>query len=117
MLQAATKGKKRIVKLLIPGNRLAQVIAQQAARAASNATNGPDADAKHKMEDGAQDDEPISNDLLLKSDIAPKKNPTEMREQRLRDGIVVHGGAKKALVPVEKDDNYGYTYRERLPNG
>lgn len=40
-----------------------------------------------------------------------------MRERRLRDGIIVHSSAKKALVPVEKDDNYGYTYRERLPNG
>ncbi|KAI5360256.1 putative JmjC domain, Zinc-finger domain of monoamine-oxidase A repressor R1 [Septoria linicola] len=117
MLQAAIKGKKRIVRLPIPGNRLAQVIAQEAAKATFTAVNGPDADAEHEVEDGVAEDEQISNDLLLKSDIAPKKNPTEMREQRLRDGIIVHGGAKKVLVPVEKDDNYGYTYRERLPNG
>ncbi|GIZ43328.1 hypothetical protein CKM354_000656000 [Cercospora kikuchii] len=117
MLQAAIKGKKRIVKLPIPGNRLAQVIAQQAAKAAFSAADGPDADAEHDMEDGAQDEEQDTSGLLLKSDIAPKRNPTEAREQRLRDGIIVHGGAKKALVPVEKDDNYGYVYRERLPNG
>ncbi|KAM3420569.1 hypothetical protein BST61_g3831 [Cercospora zeina] len=117
MLQAAIKGKKRIVRLPIPGDRLAQVIAQQAAKAAFTAANGLDADAEHEMEDGALDDEHDASGLLLKSDIAPKRNATEVREQRLRDGIIVHGGAKKALVPVEKDDNYGYVYRERLPNG
>lgn len=115
MLQAAIKGKKRIVRLPIPGNRLGQVIAQQAAKAAFTTAHGPEADAEHEMEDGADEDED-QHGLLLKSDIAPKKNP-ETREQRLRNGIIVSGGAKKALVPVDNDESYGYSYRERLPNG
>ncbi|KAF7185390.1 C-module-binding factor A [Pseudocercospora fuligena] len=125
MLQAAIKGKKRIVRLSIPGNRLAQVIAQQAAQAAMAAANG-DADAEHEDEDGVlqsahpdhyDEDEEDAEGLLLKSDIAPKKKSSDVYEQKLRDGLVITGNTKKALVPVEKDENYGYVHRERLPNG
>lgn len=118
MLQAQIKGKKRIVKMRIPGNRLAQVIAQQAAQAAMAAANDEDADAEHEVVDGQPEEEEDDQDaLLLKSDIAPKKSAAQRYEQRLRDGIILSGGAKKALVPVEKDENYGYTFREKLPNG
>lgn len=124
MLQAAIKGKKRIVKLTIPGNRLAQVIAKQAAKAAM-AANG-DADAEHEVEDGApqpghldpdEENEDDAEGLLLKSDVAPKKKPGDVRENKPRDGLVITGSTKKALVPVEKDESYGYVYRERLANG
>ncbi|EME84300.1 uncharacterized protein MYCFIDRAFT_202970 [Pseudocercospora fijiensis CIRAD86] len=126
MLQAAIKGKKRVVRLSIPGNRLAQVIAQQAAKAAMAAAANGDADAEHEDEDGVlqsahadhyDEDEEDAEGLLLKSDIAPKKRASDVYEQKLRDGLVITGNTKKALVPVEKDESYGYVYRERLPNG
>jgi hypothetical protein len=116
MLQAAIKGKKRVVKLPIPGNRLAQVIAHQAAKAAVR-----EVDAEHEVEEGARPDaveeQDDDNGLLLKSDLAPKKDPNQTREEKMRSGIILTGNTKKALVPIEKDDNYGYVYRERLPNG
>lgn len=118
MLQAALRGKKRIVRLPIPGHRLAQVLAQQAAQAALNA--GEEADAEHEVEAGAAPSQSDQVDLaegedegiaLLKSDIAPKKskkNPSEYYEQRQKEGFVVSGATKKAMIPVEKDTSYGY---------
>ena len=120
MLQAALKGKRRIVKLPIPGPRLAQILAQQAAKAAL--TQGDEADAEHEIEDpqgpegqllqdlGEQAPADDDGEVVLKSDIAPKKlkNPKQYYEQRQRDGFVVSSTSKKALVPVERDDNYGY---------
>jgi hypothetical protein len=117
MLQAALRGKRRIVRLPIPGPRLAQVVAQQAAKAALTA--GEKADAEHEVEegatagqadqtDGADGDEEVVD--LLKSDIAPRKeqNPVEYYEQRQKEGFVVSGATKKAMIPVEKDTSYGY---------
>ncbi|KAI7005273.1 hypothetical protein KC355_g8286, partial [Hortaea werneckii] len=54
---------------------------------------------------------------LLTSDIRPKHDPKQYYQQRERDGFVVTSKTKKALVPIEKDDNYGYDARVRLPNG
>lgn len=118
MLQAALRGKRRIVRLPIPGPRLAQVVAQQAAKAALTA--GEDADAEHEVEEGAaanhpEQVDPVENNgegiALLKSDIAPKKqkkNPSEYYEQRQKEGYVVSGATKKAMIPVEKDTSYGH---------
>ena len=120
MLQAALRGKRRIVRLPIPGARLAQLLAQQQAKAALLA--GEDADAEHEVEEGPQspildrdgDDE---GDVVLKSDIPVKKkqNPKEYYEQRQKEGFVLSGGAKKAKIPVERDANYGY-YPSRPKN-
>ncbi|EGP82961.1 unnamed protein product [Zymoseptoria tritici ST99CH_1A5] len=124
MLQAAIKGKKRIVKLPISSARLAHVLAQQtalAALAAPSDGNQADADAEHEdVDGGVAVNEEEDLDALLKSDLAPKKTPSNnrvSREQKMRDGIILTGSTKKALVPVEKDEEYGYRYRERLPNG
>lgn len=127
ILQAAIKGKKRHVVLRLPGARLAQLMAVQAAKAA---LDGGDLDAEHEREDAAmippsglgplthhaQGDAEEEDGLLLKSDIAPKKTPVTVREDRerkMRDGIVLTGGTKKALVPVEKDESYGSRPREK----
>jgi hypothetical protein len=124
MLQAAIKGKKRIVKLPLSSARLTQIEAQQTARAALAEPadmDDADADADHEVlapAAAAQEEDDV--DALLKSDIAPKKTPSEARagrEQKMRAGIIVTGSTKKALVPIEKDEEYGYRYRERLPNG
>ncbi|KAK4610464.1 C-module-binding factor A [Fulvia fulva] len=118
MLQAAMKGKKRVVKLSIPGARLAQLMAQQAAQAALTA--GDDVDAEHEVEAGAAQtngDDEDDNDLLLKSDVAPKKTPRDLQLQyaeKIREGRILTGNTKKALIPVEKDEDYGYRHRERV---
>ena len=111
MLQARLKNKRRIVKLPIPGARLAQLVAQQAAKAALTA--GEEADAEHEVEEGAaqqdSDEEERGDDsILLKSDIAPKKtkDPKTYFQQRLQEGYIVSGQTKKARIPVEKDGNY-----------
>jgi hypothetical protein len=118
MMQAALRNKKRIVKLKIPGPRLAQLLAQQAAKAALG--TGGEADAEHEVEEGAPrvESEDHGTDLL-KSDIAPKKTKDSKAyyKQREEQGLVITAKTKKALIPVEKDDNYGYRARERLPNG
>ncbi|CAK4033038.1 Hypothetical predicted protein [Lecanosticta acicola] len=125
MLQAAIKGKKRIVKMKLPSATLAQEQARQAAKAALAAAGGQsgDVDAEHEMDDGttpAREEDP-SAALLLKSDVAPKgKSRAEQQryhEQRVKEGRIIEGGSKKALIPVEKDENYGYTHRQRHPNG
>ena len=118
MLQAALRGKKRIVSLPLPGARLAQLLAQQAAKAALRV--GEEVDAEHEVEEGAsQSDQEGDGDALLKSDIAPKKKPDPKKyyEKRQKDGLVVTGKTKKALIPIEKDESYGSRIRERLPNG
>ena len=118
MLQAALRGKRRIVRLQIPGHRLAQLLAKQVAKEALYAGN--EADAEHEVEEGAASKQPDQLDVedegddetaLLKSDIAPKKqkqNPQQYYEQRQKEGYIVGGGTKKAMIPVEKDTNYGY---------
>ena len=113
MLQAQLKGKKRLVKLRISGARLGQLLAQQAAKAALTA--GEEADAEHEVDDAAQQlqDETVAgaqDNVLLTSDIAPKrtKDPKRYHRQREAEGLVVTGNTKKALIPVEKDPSYGY---------
>ncbi|KAK4549742.1 hypothetical protein LTR36_005043 [Oleoguttula mirabilis] len=118
MLQAALRNKKRIVKLNVPGARLAQLLAQQAAQAVLN--TGEEADAEHEVEEGAQqEDDEDGSQALLTSDIPAKKtkDQKQYQKQRERDGFVITSKTKKALIPVEKDDNYGYNPRERLTNG
>ncbi|KAK5138394.1 hypothetical protein LTR08_003455 [Meristemomyces frigidus] len=118
MLQAALRNKKRIVTLNVPGARLAQLLAQQAAKAAMHA--GDDADAEHEVEEGAhQKEDEDAAQALLTSDIPEKKTNSSKQYQKQRelDGFVITSKTKKALIPVEKDDNYGYNPRERLPNG
>ncbi|KAI6973103.1 hypothetical protein KC329_g12411 [Hortaea werneckii] len=119
MLSAALRNKKRIVKLKVPGARLAHLVAQQATSATLGGAS-EEADADYDIEDeqqdkGDQDDE--ASHALLTSDIRPKQDPKQYYQQRERDGFVVTSKTKKALIPIEKDDNYGYDARVRLPNG
>jgi hypothetical protein len=50
---------------------------------------------------------------LLKSDIAPKKDNKELYQKRVEHGHVITSRSKKALIPVEKDDNYGHRSIEK----
>lgn len=141
MMQAALKGKKRIVKFSVPGPRLGEILVAKATQAAelaqaalaavggnaagdgsvisSNAPNGQHKTAAtmaHPNGNGTTTD-------LLTSDIAPKKDPKEqsreLYKQRKEEGYLVTSKTKKALIPVEKDDNYGYKSMERkikIPN-
>ncbi|TKA79895.1 hypothetical protein B0A55_03677 [Friedmanniomyces simplex] len=119
MLQAKLRGKKRIVKLIVPGARLHELQLQHAAKTALNA--GEEADAEHEVVEGAPRDahDDDTADALLISDLAPRKNTDSKTyyEQRERDGLVVTGKTRKALIPVENDDSYGYVQKERLPSG
>ncbi|KAF2479854.1 hypothetical protein BDY17DRAFT_302797 [Neohortaea acidophila] len=110
MLQAALKGKRRIVKLPIDPQKLRQVSAQQAARAALDAGK-----VEHEAEagDGAAQQleaelEDDADTILLKSDIAPKKARDQKAyyQQRQKEGYVISSASKKALIPVEKDGSY-----------
>lgn len=122
MLQAALKGKRRIVQLPIPPDRLQQVLAQQAARAALKASE--EVDAEHEVEEGAaqqleaelEDDADV---VLLKSDIAPKKKqePKLYYQKQVEEGYVVSGANRKAMVPVEKDESYGYRLKPAKGKG
>ncbi|KAI7562545.1 hypothetical protein KC317_g8336, partial [Hortaea werneckii] len=119
MLSAALRNKRRIVKLKVPGARLAHLAAQQATSATLGGAS-EEADADHDIEDEQQDKEDQDDEAshaLLTSDIRPKQDPKQYYQQRERDGFVVTSKTKKALVPIEKDDNYGYDARVRLPNG
>jgi len=119
MLQAKLRGKKRIVKLNVPGARLHELQLQHAAKTALNA--GEEADAEHEVVEGAPQDlhDDDTGDALLKSDLAPRKNADQKAyyQERERNGLVVTGKTRKALIPVEKDDNYGYVQKERAPGG
>lgn len=128
MMQAALKGKKRIVKLSVPGQRLGQLLAAKAAEAAAlaqaalaagnvsgtagNGLNGHQT-TRENMSQPNGNEASSANDLL-KSDIAPpKKNSKEYYKQREEEGHVITSRTKKALIPVEKDDNYGYRSVEK----
>lgn len=127
MMQAALKGKKRIVKLSIPGQRLGQLLAVKAAEAAElaqaalvagdsngfatiNGANGAHSAAAPGTH--PETNEAAATNDLLKSDIAPKKDPkkdqSEYYKRRQEDGHVITSRTKKALIPIEKDENYGY---------
>lgn len=117
MLQAALRNKKRIVTLQISASRLAQLLAQQAARAALG--HRGESNAEHEVQGAQPDPDDERFHSLLKSDIIPKKHkdPNQYYQERQEQGLIITGGAKKALIPVEKDDNYGCRARERLPSG
>ena len=123
MLQAALKGKKMIVKLAISGARLAQMLAQQAARAALG-----EEDADGEVEGGGaatahgdHEEADSGGVMLLKSDIrAPVRPKTkdayrEYNEQRKDEGHILTGKTKKALIPVEKDNDYSTKTRNDTP--
>lgn len=126
MMQAAMKGKKRIVKLSVPGQRLGDLLAAkaaqaaqlaQAALAAGNATaangfNGHQTTQETMSQPSANDTSSV-NDLLKSDILPPKKNSKEYYKQREEEGHVITSRTKKALIPVEKDDNYGYRSLEK----
>ena len=118
MFSAALRGKKRIVKLPIPSFRLAQIETEQLARAAL--ANSEDVDAEHDLtEISHAPDDTAEDNVLLRSDI-PVKNPKPSKrtlyEEAVRSGRIITSNTKKARVPVEKDDTYGYRERVRMPN-
>lgn len=124
MLQARLKGKRRIVQLKVSGARLAHLLAQQAARAALAGDDESQPAAENELQGGANrlpqavggpdengGEEENSSVLILKSDIAPKKRKEtgpSAYEQRQRDGFSINSKTKKATIPVERDENYGY---------
>ncbi|KAK3714161.1 hypothetical protein LTR37_007963 [Vermiconidia calcicola] len=117
------KERKALERAKSEGSRLAQVLAQVLAQQAAKAalTAGEEADAEHEVEEGAAQPNDRANGadegdegedgVVLKSDIAPKKkaNPSAYYQQRQREGHLINGRTQKALIPVEKDDNYGYS--------
>lgn len=123
MMQAALKGKKRIVKLSIPGPRLGQLLAERTAEAARVAqaallAGGEEADAAHEVDDAtAQQANGAEPEDLLKSDVAPKKtdNQKEYQKQREEAGLVITSKTKKALIPLSRDENYS-AYRPERKN-
>lgn len=129
MMQAALKGKKRIVKLSVPGQRLGELLAAKAAevarmaQAALLATGAEGGSGQSKDQASTEQpsvDSPGADTDLLKSDIAPPKPKRDEREyykQRQESGLIITSKTKKALIPVEKDDNYGYrSMREKFPS-
>lgn len=119
MMQAALRGKRRLVKMKVPGARLAQMLAQRAASAAEAAGT-----VMHDVDHGAED--PSAQQLqteasadaelnLLTSDIAPKKakDTKQYQKQREQVGLVITSKTRKALIPVEKDDSYGHHTSQR----
>lgn len=121
IMQAALKKKKRIVKLPVSSQGLREILAaRQAVQAAEMAaaalaaenTNGHTA-ADEAPQQG--DDQPILTTDILKSDIAPRRNEKAYHKRREEEGHVITSKTKKALIPVEKDDNYGYRSMEKRP--
>jgi hypothetical protein len=93
-------------------------VAAKANAANSNALNG-----QHKTVAAMAQSNGNGTTDLLTSDIAPKKDPKEVSrelyQQRKDEGYLVTSKTKKALIPVEKDDNYGYRSMEKkmkIPN-
>lgn len=85
-VQAALKGRRRVVKLPIPGARLAQLVARQAANQLQPASIAP----------AVASGQPQEETILLRSDIAPAKEKARMR-----------ASSNKMKVRVEKDEDYG----------
>jgi hypothetical protein len=135
MMQAALKGKKRIVKFSVPGHRLGEILAAKATQAAELAqatlvavggnvagdggavgSNAPNSQHRTAAAIAQSNGNGATMDLLT-SDIAPKKDPKEhsrqVYQQRKDEGYLVTSRTKKALIPVEKDDNYGYRSLEK----
>ncbi|KAL1304576.1 hypothetical protein AAFC00_003548 [Neodothiora populina] len=85
-VQAALKGRKRVVKLKLSGSRLAHLVAPQASSA-----------AQHPAEPTADNDEGDAPDetVLLRSDVVPAT-------EKARKGIM----SSKAKIRVEKDEDF-----------
>jgi hypothetical protein len=83
--QAALRGKKRIVRLQMPGPRLAQLLAQQAANSFHPVFEAPELD----------EEAPVEN-VLLRSDIAPKEKAKKKAPQN----------PNKMKIRVERDDDF-----------
>lgn len=83
-VQAALKGRKRVVKLTLPGARLAQLLAHRSARE-SQPVPVPSASEQPEPEES----------ILLRSDIAPAKEKARKS-----------AGNSKMKVRVEKDEDF-----------
>nr|POE94315.1 hypothetical protein CFP56_16555 [Quercus suber] len=109
IMSAALRGKKRIVQLNIPGARLAQILARQAAKFADPPS---DEDAPSGIAQATELEEPM--ETLLQSDLAPKKSTENLYNQRREEGYIITASTKKALIPMERDGNYN-THGRNLP--
>ncbi|KXL44296.1 hypothetical protein M433DRAFT_280022 [Acidomyces richmondensis BFW] len=117
MLQAVLRHKSRMITLKISAARFAQLLAQQSCRAALG--NGEEVDAEQKVIKEVQPDlKDECSHSLLKGDITPRnhKDPITSNDERQEQGLLITEGARNAMIPVEKDENYGNRARERLPN-
>ncbi|KAI5256772.1 hypothetical protein E4T42_01524 [Aureobasidium subglaciale] len=83
--QAALRGKKRVVRLHISGPRLAQLLAQQAAKSFQPVLETPDVDQEASPEN-----------VLVRSDIAPKEKAKKKATQH----------PNRMKIRVERDDDY-----------
>lgn len=86
--QAALRGKKRIVRLHISGPRLAQLLAQQAAKSFQPVSETPEVDQEVPPEN-----------VLVRSDIAPKEKAKKKAPQH----------PNRMKIRVERDDDYSMT--------
>ncbi|KAF2718250.1 hypothetical protein K431DRAFT_287873 [Polychaeton citri CBS 116435] len=102
MLQAALKGKKRIVKMRLPSSSLQHVMLQAANDAKGLVQQAETRNLRDKPVGQVVDSVPAS---LLKSDIA-QKNPIVPTLQRIKSTT------KKARIPIERDTSYGYRPKE-----
>ncbi|KAI4790933.1 hypothetical protein E4T44_13034, partial [Aureobasidium sp. EXF-8845] len=83
--QAALRGKKRVVRLHISGSRLAQLLAQQAAKSFQPVLETPEVDQEVPPEN-----------VLVRSDIAPKEEAKKKAPQN----------PNRMKIRVERDDDY-----------
>jgi len=90
--QAALRGKKRVVRLHISGSRLAQLLAQQAAKSFQPVSETPEVDQEVPPEN-----------VLVKSDIAPKEKAKKKAPQH----------PNRMKIRVERDDDYSMSRAAR----
>jgi hypothetical protein len=90
--QAALRGKKRVVRLRISGPRLAQLLAQQAAKSFQPVIETPEVDQEVPPEN-----------VLVRSDIAPKEKAKKKAPQH----------PNRMKIRVERDDDYSMSRAER----
>ncbi|CAD0089384.1 unnamed protein product [Aureobasidium mustum] len=83
--QAALRGKKRVVRLRISGPRLAQLLAQQAAKSFQPVSETPEVDQEVPPEN-----------VLVRSDIAPEEKAKKKAPQH----------PNRMKVRVERDDDF-----------
>jgi hypothetical protein len=90
--QAALRGKKRVVRLHISGSRLAQLLAQQAAKSFQPVSETPEVDQEVPPEN-----------VLVRSDIAPKEKAKKKAPQH----------PIRMKIRVERDDDYSMSRAAR----